>query len=117
MKGESYKRHSTAPYLQQFSIEYNEPDQQPDYSELEPEYQELEPELDLPGGKGKGMPQWKPKIPRKPTVLRTSPLFVNNSFEDEEEDYYSEPVGSMADLSPEKIEELYAKVDKSRLAK
>jgi len=128
VKSESYKRHSAA-YLQQYSIDYDESEQQPDHIELEPEYQELEPELNLTGGGmkqnlpdesskecGKGMPLWKPTIPRKPTVLRTMPLFVNSSFE-EEEGYYSEALGSMTDLSPEKIEELYAKVDKSRKGK
>lgn len=129
VKSESFKRHSQIPaaYFQQISLDYEDPD------DLQPEYHELEPE-DTPrsvdnsdsapatGTDNKGLqvieevPQWKPRLPRKPTVLRDNQLITDSSFE-EEEDYYSEALGSQNNLSHDKFEELYAKVDKTKKTK
>ena len=125
VKSESFKRHSEIPasYFQQISLEYEDPDDlQPDYHELEPEDTTSTTDSNnrAPASetikeprKIEEIPQWKPRLPRKPTVLRDNQLITNSSFEDEE-DYYSQALGSQNNLSPEKFEELYAKVDKTR---
>ena len=127
VKSESFKRHSQIPaaFFQQISLDYEDPD------DLQPEYHELEPERTPRSSNTTPQPstqiginnqglqlddepvrQWKPRVPRKPTVLRDNQFITSSSFE--EEDYYSEALGSQIDLSPDKFEELYAKVDKTK---
>ena len=135
VNSKSFKRHTEMPaaYFQQISLDYEDPeDLQPDYHELESDENTSvqAPSESITGNRGDVMgnrsspvpprptqrdevPQWKPSVPRKPTKLKGSQLIGNSSFEDEE-DYYSEALGSQNNMSPDKFEELYAKVDKTR---
>eukprot|EP00111_Clytia_hemisphaerica_P022751 TCONS_00066961-protein len=129
VKSNSYKRHSNIPaaYFQQISLDYENPDDvRQQVENLSPEYHELEIEdlqrRPMPQRRNDeinddNVQQWKPKLPRKPTILQNiqsnRQLLNNGSFESDE-DYYSEALGTPNQVSPDQFEELYAKVDKSR---
>ena len=130
VKSNSYKRHSNIPaaYFQQISLDYENPDDvRQQVEDLDPEYHELEIEdlqrRPIPKRRNNdeddnNVQEWKPKLPRKPTILQniqqSNRQLLDNGSSFEDEDYYSEALGTPNQVSPDQFEELYAKVDKSR---